>query len=233
MGEFEALGDAVTGGLLGRAVEPEAGEAAPTATRTRSNCLNCGTPLIGHYCHACGQNAHVHRSLRAFFQDFLHGAVQLRRQDLADAADARVEAGRADPPLHRGRARALHLADRALFLFSRLPDVRGAQLHRRARPIGSTEPVSGRASNDEHRGRPEQARAARSASAGRRRPREDVADLDTRDRQAARATLPTLRRCSDGRRASPSRTTPATRRRRWITMPFIENAQGRTRNSCR
>ena len=37
------------------------------------NCLNCGTQLIGPYCSACGQKAHVHRSVRAFFQDFVQG----------------------------------------------------------------------------------------------------------------------------------------------------------------
>ena len=35
MGDFEAFGEAVTGGLLARAVEPAAGEAGATATRMR------------------------------------------------------------------------------------------------------------------------------------------------------------------------------------------------------
>lgn len=36
-------------------------------------CLNCATPLLGSHCHACGQAAHVHRTLGAFFHDLLHG----------------------------------------------------------------------------------------------------------------------------------------------------------------
>jgi len=36
-------------------------------------CLNCGTALVGSHCHACGQAAHVHRTLGAFFHDLLHG----------------------------------------------------------------------------------------------------------------------------------------------------------------
>jgi hypothetical protein len=36
-------------------------------------CLNCATPLVGSHCHACGQAAHVHRTLGAFFHDLLHG----------------------------------------------------------------------------------------------------------------------------------------------------------------
>lgn len=71
MDGLDAIGDAVTGGLLARVVEPEAGE-ADGHTHEKS-CLNCGTRLIGPYCSACGQKAHVHRSVRAFFQDFVAG----------------------------------------------------------------------------------------------------------------------------------------------------------------
>ena len=74
VGEFEALGDAVTGAVVGRAVEPKAGEGDDGHTH-EENCLNCGTELTGNYCHACGQHAHVHRTLGAFFHDFLHGVL--------------------------------------------------------------------------------------------------------------------------------------------------------------
>lgn len=70
MGDFDAIGDAVTGGLLARALEPKAGEADAGHTHEK-NCLNCGTRLTGPFCSACGQKAHIHRSVRAFFQDFL------------------------------------------------------------------------------------------------------------------------------------------------------------------
>jgi hypothetical protein len=73
MGEFEALGDAVTGGVLGRAVEPKAGEG--DGHTHEAQCLNCGAPLAGPFCHECGQHAHVHRTLGAFFHDFLHGVL--------------------------------------------------------------------------------------------------------------------------------------------------------------
>src|SRR6476659_2522773 len=71
MDGIEAVGDAVTGGLLARAVEPQAGE-ADGHTHEKS-CLNCGTKLTGPYCSACGQKAHVHRSVRGFLQDFIAG----------------------------------------------------------------------------------------------------------------------------------------------------------------
>ena len=73
MGELEAVADAVTGGMLGRAVEPGAGETDGHTHET--HCLNCGAELTGAFCHQCGQHAHVHRTLSAFFHDFLHGVL--------------------------------------------------------------------------------------------------------------------------------------------------------------
>ncbi|WP_240047523.1 DUF3667 domain-containing protein [Sphingomonas panacisoli] len=64
-------GDIATGALLGRAVEPKAGEAASDAAH--GVCLNCGTALIGEFCHACGQNGHVHKTLMSIGHDLLHG----------------------------------------------------------------------------------------------------------------------------------------------------------------
>jgi hypothetical protein len=72
MPDLEAVGDAITGAVLGRAVEPKAGEAAEGHTHER-NCLNCGTALAGDYCYHCGQRAHVHRTLTAFWHDLVHG----------------------------------------------------------------------------------------------------------------------------------------------------------------
>jgi hypothetical protein len=74
VGDLEAVGDAITGGMLGRAVEPRTGEAGDGHTRETA-CLNCGAALAGPYCHDCGQHAHVHRTLSAFFHDFAHGVL--------------------------------------------------------------------------------------------------------------------------------------------------------------
>ena len=72
MPDLEALGDAATGAVLAAAVEPKTGQAADGHTHERA-CLNCGTRLTGPYCAICGQKAHVHRSLRGFFQDMVQG----------------------------------------------------------------------------------------------------------------------------------------------------------------
>ena len=73
MPDLEAVGDAMTGGVIGRTVEPKAGEADGHSHET--SCLNCGAKLAGVYCHQCGQRAHVHRTLSAFWHDLLHGVL--------------------------------------------------------------------------------------------------------------------------------------------------------------
>lgn len=74
-GEFDALGDAVTGALVARAVEPAAGEIGPDGRTHETHCLNCGTELVGSFCHACGQHAHVRRTLTSLAHDFLNGML--------------------------------------------------------------------------------------------------------------------------------------------------------------
>jgi hypothetical protein len=72
MSDLEALGDAATGAVIAGAVEPKTGQDGHTQ---EGNCLNCGTRLAGDYCHACGQRAHVHRTLGAFWHDLVHGVL--------------------------------------------------------------------------------------------------------------------------------------------------------------
>jgi len=74
MDEVESIGDAVTGGLVAQAIEGRAGQTADGHTNEGA-CLNCGTPLTGRYCVNCGQKAHVHRTLGAFFHDLAHGVL--------------------------------------------------------------------------------------------------------------------------------------------------------------
>jgi hypothetical protein len=76
MPDLEAVGDAATGGVIARAVEPRAGEAANGHTHEK-NCLNCGAELTGDFCHECGQKAHVHRTIAAWWHDLIHGVLHL------------------------------------------------------------------------------------------------------------------------------------------------------------
>ncbi len=68
---IEAAADAMTGAVIGRAIEPSHGEAG--ARTHESTCLNCKATLVGGYCHACGQHAHIHRTLMALWHDLAHG----------------------------------------------------------------------------------------------------------------------------------------------------------------
>jgi hypothetical protein len=71
-GGLESVGEAVTGGLAARAVEPAAGEGEGSGHQA---CLNCGTALLGPHCHQCGQAGHVHRTLTAFWHDLAHSVL--------------------------------------------------------------------------------------------------------------------------------------------------------------
>jgi hypothetical protein len=72
MSGVEGIGEAVTGGMIARTLEPAAGE---LGSHQRGKCLNCATTLAGDFCHQCGQQAHVHRSVSAFWHDIAHSVL--------------------------------------------------------------------------------------------------------------------------------------------------------------
>ncbi len=71
---FDGVGTATEGGLFARALEPDSGAKKPHPDQP-DECLNCGAPLTGAYCSACGQSGHLHRTIGAFMHDLLHGAL--------------------------------------------------------------------------------------------------------------------------------------------------------------
>ena len=79
----DALGTASEGGLFARAISRAtgAGKAGPGndlgGDPDESSCLNCGSDLIGSYCHTCGQKVHLHRTLKAVWHDLVHGVLHL------------------------------------------------------------------------------------------------------------------------------------------------------------
>jgi hypothetical protein len=40
-----------------------------------SHCANCRAPLVGAFCHACGQSGAIHRSVPHLFEELLHGML--------------------------------------------------------------------------------------------------------------------------------------------------------------
>jgi hypothetical protein len=69
------VGEAMTGGLAARAVEPGAGEHQTKGEQ--GLCLNCGAERVGAFCHLCGQSGHVHRTVTAWWHDLAHGVLHL------------------------------------------------------------------------------------------------------------------------------------------------------------
>jgi hypothetical protein len=115
-GMGEAAADLAEGALLARTVEPAAGEAADGHTH-ESACLNCGTALVGSHCHACGQAAHVHKTIGAFFHDLLHGVFHFEGKIWRTLPMLAWRPGRLTREYIDGR-RASYVSPIALFLFS-------------------------------------------------------------------------------------------------------------------
>jgi Protein of unknown function (DUF3667) len=111
----EIVGDVAQGALIARAVEPGHGEGGDGHT-AETACLNCGTRLIGSHCHACGQTAHVHRTLRSFFHDLVHGVFHFEGKIWRTLPLLAWRPGRLTREYIDGR-RASYVSPIALFLF--------------------------------------------------------------------------------------------------------------------
>ena len=116
MSGIEALGDAATGTMLAGAVEPQTGAVADGHTH-EANCLNCGAQLAGDYCHDCGQRAHVHRTLGAFWHDIAHGVLHFEGKIWHTLPLLAWRPGELTRRYIRGE-RARFVSPIALFLFS-------------------------------------------------------------------------------------------------------------------
>jgi hypothetical protein len=115
MNDIEAVGEAIHGGLIARAIEPRAGEGDGHTAETA--CMNCGTALLGPHCHNCGQHSHVHKTLGAFFHDLLHGALHFEGKLWRTLPLLFLKPGRLTREYIEGR-RASYVSPIALFLFS-------------------------------------------------------------------------------------------------------------------
>ncbi len=112
----EFIGDIATGALAARAAEPDHGEGAADGHVDEAACLNCGTVLIGSHCHHCGQTAHVHRTIAAFFHDLLHGVFHFEGKIWRTLPMLAWKPGQLTREYIDGR-RASYVSPIALFLF--------------------------------------------------------------------------------------------------------------------
>ncbi|QYE36171.1 DUF3667 domain-containing protein [Polymorphobacter sp. PAMC 29334] len=134
-GEIEAVGAMATAGLAastldgpgshpaerGAAARPIGG-APPPLHRDEHDlahgaCANCGTTLTGNFCAACGQSAHVHRSVGHIFEEFLHGIWHFDSKAWRTLPRLVFAPGRLTRDYVYGK-RAGYIAPLALFLFS-------------------------------------------------------------------------------------------------------------------
>jgi len=114
-GGFADIG---TGAAVAGAIERERSGAGPGAKghTAEGACLNCGTDLVGPHCHSCGQRAHVHRTIGAFFHDLLHGVLHFEGKTWRTLPLLAWHPGRLTREYIDGR-RARYVSPIALFLF--------------------------------------------------------------------------------------------------------------------
>lgn len=112
------LAEIGTGSAVAGAIERERGAAqSGTGGQTgEAQCLNCGATLAGPHCHSCGQRAHVHRTLGAFFHDLLHGVLHFEGKTWRTLPMLVWQPGRLTREYIDGR-RARYVSPIALFLF--------------------------------------------------------------------------------------------------------------------
>ena len=110
----DEIGAAVTGGLAARALEPEAGTGRALG---RSTCLNCGAAVTANYCGECGQHAHVHRTLGAFWHDIAHSVLHFEGKIWRTLPMLAWRPGELTRRYVQGE-RARFVSPMALFLFS-------------------------------------------------------------------------------------------------------------------
>lgn len=116
LNETGVLGDVVGAAATAYALEPAASGPANAGHTHESACLNCGTALIGSHCHKCGQAAHVHKTLGAFFHDLLHGVFHFEGKIWRTLPMLLVRPGKLTREYIDGR-RASYVSPIALFLF--------------------------------------------------------------------------------------------------------------------
>lgn len=112
----EGLGTLAEGALVARAVEPQ-GKDAGNGRSHETACLNCQAPLAGPYCHQCGQQAHLHKTIGAFLHDLLHGVLHFEGKTWRTLPLLAWKPGQLTRDYIDGH-RARYVSPMALFLFS-------------------------------------------------------------------------------------------------------------------
>jgi hypothetical protein len=114
-GEVEAAGDVLTGAVVAGTIEGASGKKGPA--EHGGQCLNCGATLDGAFCAACGQRAHLHRSLVHLGHDILHGVFHFEGKMWRTLPELFFHPGRLTRRYIDGE-RAKFVSPMALYLFT-------------------------------------------------------------------------------------------------------------------
>jgi uncharacterized protein DUF3667 len=114
-GEGEAAGDVLTGAIVAGTIEGASGKQGPASHGGK--CLNCGATLDGAFCSACGQRAHLHRSLLHLGHDILHGVFHFEGKMWRTIPELFFHPGRLTRRYIDGE-RAKFVSPMALYLFT-------------------------------------------------------------------------------------------------------------------
>lgn len=117
-GELDAAADIATGALIVHTIDGAGGAGLDADGHTHEQaCLNCGTPLVGHFCHQCGQGAHLHRTIMALVHDIAHGVFHFEGKMWGTLPLLAWRPGELTRRYAQGE-RAKFVSPMALFLFS-------------------------------------------------------------------------------------------------------------------
>jgi len=114
-GEAEAAGDVLIGAIVAGTVEGASGKHGADAHGGK--CLNCGATVEGAFCAACGQRAHLHRSLMHLGHDILHGVFHFEGKMWRTLPELFFHPGRLTRRYIDGE-RAKFVSPMALYLFT-------------------------------------------------------------------------------------------------------------------
>lgn len=110
---LEAAGQLATAAAAAQAIDPD----EPRRESHGLSCLNCGATVTGAYCSACGQKAHLHRSVFHAVEEFLHGITHFDSKLWNTLPLLAVRPGRLTRDYVLGK-RARYVAPVALFLLT-------------------------------------------------------------------------------------------------------------------
>jgi len=107
------IGGVIHGGAAAGAVDRPTGEAG----EGRHACADCGTEVVGRFCHQCGQPAHIHRTLTHLGEEVLHGVMHFDSRMWRTLPLLAFRPGRLTREWVHGK-RSRYVSPLAIFLFT-------------------------------------------------------------------------------------------------------------------